>query len=35
MGVTWDIFGMILKEKILREDVKFYGLRRTLQQLAH
>ena len=35
MGVTWDVFGMILKEKILRKDVKFYSLRLTIDKLAH
>lgn len=33
-GVTWDVFGMIIQEKILRKDVKFYSLRQTIYRIS-
>ena len=35
MGVTWDVFRMLLSEKILRKDVKLYSLRGIISKLAH
>jgi hypothetical protein len=33
MGVTWDVFGMVLKEKVLRKDTTKFSFSKTFKRI--